>query len=97
MIRGAIYFQTHRRCAARQDTAGRRLRKTYKGEVDYFGVYCLETEKVYLVPIEAVGDVLVGSLRVTPAKNNQQKRIRWAEDFAVRPLPIEPPRGTILL
>ena len=58
------------------------IRKGYKGEIDYFGVYSPDTGKVYLVPIEDTPD---GSmvLRLQPTKNNQEKRVKWAKDYEV--------------
>jgi hypothetical protein len=46
-----------------------------------FGVYSPNTGKVYLVPVSDVpsgGDV---KLRLLKAKNNQQKKIHWAQDY----------------
>ncbi len=57
-------------------------RKGYKGEADYFGVYSPDIEKVYLVPVDDVPGSVV-KLRLHEAKNNQQKGIRWAEDFEI--------------
>ncbi len=59
-------------------------RHTYAGQADMFGVYCPETDRVYLVP---VGDVreFQASLRLTPTKNNQSKRVRWARDYELHP------------
>jgi hypothetical protein len=58
--------------------------------VDCFGVYCPETDGVYLVPMEIVTTTRVCSLRVEPAKNNQGKRIRRAKDYLVVPLSTPP-------
>ncbi len=55
-------------------------RKDYRGEIDYFAVYCPETTKVYLVPVEHVS-VTSAILRLTPTKNNQEKGVRWARDY----------------
>lgn len=59
-----------------------RSRKGYKGEADWFGVYCPETDKAYLIPVEEVGDNEC-SLRLEPTKNNQTKNIRWAKDYEI--------------
>ena len=56
----------------------------YRGQIDIFGVYCPETDGVYLVPLTAVG-IRVGALRVQPTRNNQRKKISWAQDFELRP------------
>ena len=59
-------------------------RKSYKEEVDYFGVYCPDNDKVYLIPItELEGCDTYATLRLSPAKNNQTENIRLAEKFLV--------------
>ena len=73
---GSIQFATQSvRCNTRQI-----LTRGYAGEVDYFGVYCPETDRVYLVPFEQASRSLA-YLRVDPTRNNQVKGIRWAADF----------------
>lgn len=52
----------------------------YRGAADYFGVYCPDTNGVYLAPVEAVG-IRQGCLRVGQPRNGQSKRIRWARDY----------------
>jgi len=59
------------------------IRKGYKGEADYFGVYSPHTSKVYLIPVD---DVPIGSkarLRLDPTKNSQQKGVKWAKDYEI--------------
>jgi hypothetical protein len=60
--------------------------RSYQGDVDFFGVYCPDTEQVYLVPI---GDVpeKAAHLRVAPTKNGQATGVRWARDYAIWPQP----------
>ena len=58
-------------------------RRAYHGEIDYFGVYCVATGGVYLVPIEDVPTRTAAMLRVEPARNGQQKRIRRAADYQI--------------
>ncbi len=52
----------------------------YRGQCDYFAVYCEELNKVYLVPVGQVGTASA-NLRLVPAKNNQVKNVRWAQDY----------------
>jgi hypothetical protein len=54
--------------------------KDYRGEVDFFGVYCHPRREVYLIPIDALPP-RSARLRLTPTKNGQAKGIRWARDF----------------
>ena len=57
----------------------------YEGVIDYYGVYCPDNGKVYLIPIAVVNTSSAFYLRIDPPKNNQQKRIRWAKDYEVKP------------
>jgi hypothetical protein len=81
LIKGAVVFQT---CSQNyhhpnRDPA-RPYRQNYRGQADYFGVHCPETDDVYLVPVDVVG-VRACSLRVDHPANGQTKRIRWAKDY----------------
>src|SRR5437870_1083507 len=60
----------------------KQVRRDYRGEVDLFGVYSPELDRVFMVP---VGDVplRLGHLRLRPARNGQAKRIRWANEYAL--------------
>ena len=58
--------------------------KAYTGEVDLFGIYSPELERVYLVPVDAMPPTR-GCLRLEPARNNQQTGIHWASEYEVRP------------
>jgi hypothetical protein len=58
-------------------------RRGYLGEIDYFGVYCVTTSGVYLVPIEDVPTRTAAMLRVDPSRNGQHKRIRLAADYEI--------------
>jgi hypothetical protein len=81
---GAVVFPTQSLRAANRETEWRRVARDYRGQIDYFGVYCPDNGKVYLVPI-AQADTRRGcSLRITSPKNNQKKRVRWAEDYEVK-------------
>jgi len=58
-------------------------RKTYRGQIELFGVYCPDNDKVYLVPIEAApsNDMY---LRLEKPKNGQAKGINMAEDYELK-------------
>lgn len=53
----------------------------YRDDADLFGIYCPDTDSVYLVPVEDVGSSK-GYLRVDPARNNIGT-IRWADKYKV--------------
>ncbi len=61
-------------------TAKQKGWRHYRGQVDYFAVYCEMNGRVYFVPVDAVG-VTNATLRLVPAKNKQEKNVRWAADY----------------
>jgi hypothetical protein len=71
---GAICFRT---CSNT-----RNVPKDYVGQIDAFGVYSPELERVFLVPIEGMPSRLC-SLRLAPAVSGQVKGIRLADDYEV--------------
>lgn len=81
LLNGAVTFRTASDGASAR-IAGGRNPKSYKGEADFFGIYCPTLDKVYLVPVDDVRDS-AGSIRIDPPKNNQVKGIRWARDYEV--------------
>jgi PD-(D/E)XK endonuclease len=58
-------------------------RRTYAGQVEFFAVYCPETERVYLVPIDDVPLKSEAALRVEPSRNRQKRNIRPAADYEI--------------
>ncbi len=61
-------------------TGKKRDWRHYRGQCDYFAVYCEQLNKVYLIPVDQVGTTRA-HLRLAPAKNNQEKNVRWAKDY----------------
>jgi hypothetical protein len=57
-------------------------RRSYVGLAHIFAVYFPPKKSVYLVPLDAVGGFR-GYLRLAPARNNQQRRVRFALDFEI--------------
>lgn len=54
--------------------------KHYQGQCDYFAAYCEELNKIYFLSVNQVGTTRV-NLRLVPARNNQEKCVRWAKDY----------------
>jgi hypothetical protein len=82
--KGAIVFYP---CSVdSRSERGRCIRKSYAGQVQFFGVYCPDLHKCYLVP---VGDVpaTTCSLRVDPPRNGQKQGVRSATAYEIRPAP----------
>jgi len=82
---GAIRFNT---CSNTYHHPNNRGTKTYRhsyvGQADVFGVYCPDTDGVYLVPVDHVGHN-AAALRIDPTLNNQMKGVRWAVDYQLHP------------
>jgi len=74
---GCVFFKNFNR------TGGRSRRRGYIGDAEYFGVYCTELNKVYLVPINIATYASEVPLRVDPPKNNQAKKVIWARDYEI--------------
>ncbi|HEY7414068.1 MAG TPA: group I intron-associated PD-(D/E)XK endonuclease [Ktedonobacteraceae bacterium] len=73
---GAVYFDT----ANHNVTGTKRAWRHYRGQCDYFAVYCSDLKQAYLIPVDDVGKTRA-HLRIEPPKNNQEKNIRWAKDY----------------
>jgi hypothetical protein len=56
--------------------------RSYRGEIELFGVYCPQNRKCYLVPVEDVPQFGC-HLRIAPPRNGQKTRIHWAEDYEI--------------
>jgi hypothetical protein len=78
---GAVRFSACSNYA--HHTNPRAVQRDYLGEIDYFGVYCPQTDGVYLVPITEAQVRRVGALRVEPPLNGQKLGIRRAADFEI--------------
>src|SRR5262249_59625863 len=82
IVRGAIGFPTSSMHAPSRTGLEKTTRRSYRGQVDLFGVYCPENGKVYLVPVGEVPENW-GWLRLVPPRNNQRKLVRWACDYEI--------------
>jgi hypothetical protein len=79
--KGVLFFRT---CSNTNNQP-----RSYKGEVDAFGVYSPDLRSVYLIPLAGLGESGC-SLRLGSPANNQAKGVRYAADYQVRS-PPEPP------
>jgi hypothetical protein len=75
---GVVWFPTCSFTSRHQP--GTYARRSYRGEVEFFGVYCPDNGKCYLVPVDKVAP-FAGYLRIDPPRNGQKTRLRWAEDY----------------
>jgi PD-(D/E)XK nuclease superfamily protein len=59
---------------------GRKEKRGYREDAEFFGVYSPEVGQVYLILVEAVPEGQA-YLRLKQTRNNQEKRIVWAKDY----------------
>jgi PD-(D/E)XK endonuclease len=71
-VNGVVRFK----CFSSHTHRGGVSTRRYTGQVECFGVYCPQNDRTYLIPSEDLA--VEGFLRLTPTKNGQSKRIRWA-------------------
>jgi hypothetical protein len=70
------------RCSTSRRARTGLVRRGYTAdEIDAFAAYCRSLDACYLIPLAAVAGSPAVRLRVTPARNNQSRRIRNAIDF----------------
>jgi hypothetical protein len=71
-----VSCQSARRCAE-----GFIRRRYTAEEVDAIAAYNLELDRCFLIPISLVENRPGITLRLSPCRNNQQRRVNWADDF----------------
>lgn len=82
LVKGAIVFPTSSIHAPSRTGLVKTIRRSYRGQIDAFGVFCPQTGTIYLVPVKDVSDN-GGMLRYLPPENGQKTRIRWAERYQI--------------
>jgi len=65
---------------------GKRQRRGYNGDAEYFGVYSHDSRRVYMIHVNEC-PVGTTNLRLEPAGknwgNHYSARVRWAKDFEI--------------
>ena len=56
------------------------VRKYTKDEIDYYMLYNIARDEIYMVPFEDASDVQI-TIRHVKTKNNQSKNIKMASDY----------------
>ena len=56
--------------------------RNYKGLIEFFGIYCPQNGKTYMISVAEVG-YNVSCLRLSPTKNGQKKGVHFAEEFEI--------------
>lgn len=72
---GCLRFNAH-------SVEDRRHRTSYRDQADLFAVYAPHTGQVYVLAVDDVPETAV-HLRLTPARNGQQRGVRLAEDHTL--------------
>lgn len=57
-------------------------RRSYEGQIEFFGIYCPQLDKAYLIPIENAPDQSI-TLRLAPTLNKQTRGCRMASDYEI--------------
>ncbi|HET7815640.1 MAG TPA: group I intron-associated PD-(D/E)XK endonuclease [Candidatus Baltobacteraceae bacterium] len=73
--KGVVVFNT----VSSHSHRGGRYRM-YTDEIDFFAIFCRDTDSTYLVPIAEM-PVTQGMLRITKPLNNQTRKMRWAGQY----------------
>jgi hypothetical protein len=76
---GCIVFNLY---SVIRDKSGKYKKTKYANTVDYYGVYCPETDKCYLIPSVDVPSI-EGILRVEPRKIDNGHDTRWAKNYEI--------------
>src|SRR5437588_7897589 len=61
-------------------TGKNRQLRHYRGQCDYFAVYCEKLNRAYLIPVDQVGTTQA-RLRLVPTKRNQEKNVHMAQEY----------------
>jgi hypothetical protein len=85
---GAVRFATCSCYGHHRDPST--ARRHYRGQIDYFAVYCPETGGVYLIPIDDLSPNVSAALRVTPSRNGQRRGIREAAPYEIAHIRVAP-------
>lgn len=69
-------------CYSARRNADGLLRRLYsRDEVDAFAAYCADVRRCYFLPFECVPPSGAVQLRLSHPRNNQKRRVRWAEQY----------------
>jgi PD-(D/E)XK endonuclease len=74
--KGVVSFSTR----SVMTTKTRNVARNYSGQADVFLVFCPQTGKVYVVPVDDAPATGM-SLRVDGCRNSQRQRVNWASDY----------------
>lgn len=70
------------RCTSSKNHTTNKSYTTYENDIDYFAFYLAPFNKCILVPIDDIGVNKAITVRFAPSRNNQNKKIRYIEDYS---------------
>ena len=69
-------------CVSSWRSGDRFIHRPYTAaEIDGIAAYSIDLDRCYFIPIARVEDTPSIALRISPARNNQRRRINWAEEY----------------
>ncbi len=75
--------------SCRRAAEGQRKRGYAENEIDGVAAFCPDLDRCFYVPARLVVNRRALSLRVSPCRNNQARRVNWAADYALERLESE--------
>ncbi len=70
------------RCYSSRRSADGFVRRAYSAdEIDALAAYCPQLQRCYFLPVSEFDGQKAILLRLAPAKNNQERGIRWASEY----------------
>jgi PD-(D/E)XK endonuclease len=76
--------------SCRRTSTGIRRRHYEADEVDVIAAYCPDLDRCFYIPLAEMRGTAGIQLRLSPTANNQQRGIRWADDFDLERLELAP-------
>ena len=78
-LNGVIKFKV---CSISRRSKGKDIYQRYPASIDYFGVFCPQLNKTYLIPFSTISHLKTdATIRVDIPKNNQKENVLYAKEF----------------
>jgi PD-(D/E)XK nuclease superfamily protein len=72
------------RCHSARRTRGGFVKRSYSAdEIDAIVAYCADIDRCFLLPPKVFAGRPYVRLRVSPTRNNQRRRVNWADAYAL--------------
>jgi len=70
------------RCNAKSTNWNTLEHYDYKGQIEFFAIYCPDNKKCYMISVDDVGISQI-SLRIDIPKHGNQYSFKWAKDYEI--------------